>query len=97
MIENVKTYRIVSSGRVQGVGFRFYVESIAEEYGIKGYVRNIAGGRVETVCQGEEKSLDNFIKKVKKGPSFSLVTDTRIEVINDSKEYSKFEIRYSQY
>jgi acylphosphatase len=94
MIENVKTYRIVSSGRVQGVGFRFYVESIAGEYGINGYVRNIANGRVETVCQGEEKSLNKFIERLKKGPSFSLVTDTRIEEINDSKKYSTFEIRY---
>jgi len=94
MIGNVKTYRLTSSGRVQGVGFRYYVESVAEEYDINGYVRNTFDGKVETVCQGKAGNLNKFIEKVKKGPSFSFVADTKIEVIKDSKKYSKFEIRY---
>ncbi len=94
MTENIKTYRAVLSGRVQGVGFRFYVESAAERYNIKGYVKNTIEGRVETVCQGREKDLKIFMDKIKNGPSLSYVNEVKIEEINDSREYSIFEIKY---
>ncbi len=93
MTENIKTYKVMLSGRVQGVGFRFYVESIAGKYDVKGYVRNIVNGKVEVVCQGED-GIDHFIEEIKKGPSFSVVTDTKIEEFESSKRYSVFEIRY---
>ena len=94
MVENIKTYRVVLSGRVQGVGFRFFVESIACKYGTSGYVRNTFDRKVEVVCQGEEEDLKQFIDEVKKGPAFSVVTDVRIEEIKDSKEYNIFEIKF---
>lgn len=94
MVENIKTYRIIFSGRVQGVGFRFFVESIAGKYGVRGYVRNTYDDKVEIVCQGEEEDLKHFTGEIKKGPSFSVVTKIEIEEIKDSKRYSIFEIRY---
>jgi acylphosphatase len=94
MVENIKTYRVIFSGRVQGVGFRYFVESIAVKYGIKGYVRNTYDGKVEVVCQGEEEDLRHFIEEIKKGPSFSVVTNVEIEEIEDRDKYSIFEIRY---
>jgi len=93
MTENIKTYKIIVSGRVQGVGFRFYVESIAGKYDVRGYVRNTANGKVEVVCQGED-GVESFIEEIKKGPSFSVVTDAKIEEFESSKKYSTFEIRY---
>ncbi len=94
MVENIKTYRVVLLGRVQGVGFRYFVESIANKYGMGGYVRNTFDRKVEVVCQGEEEDLKQFIDEVKKGPAFSVVTDVRIEEIEDSKEYNIFEIKF---
>jgi len=94
MVENIKTYKAVLSGRVQGVGFRYYVESVAGKYGITGYVRNTFDRKVEVVCQGEEEDLKQFMDEVKKGPPFSVVTDVKIEEIKESKKYNIFEIRY---
>ncbi len=94
MIENIKTYEVVLSGRVQGVGFRYYAESIAGKYDIKGYVRNTPGRKVEVICQGEEEDLNNFINEIKEGPAFSAVADVKIEEIKNSKEYNIFEIKY---
>ena len=94
MIENIKTYRVVLFGRVQGVGFRYFVESIASKYDISGYVRNTFDRKVEIVCQGEEEDLKQFIDDIKKGPAFSVVTDIKIEKIKDSKKYSIFDIKF---
>ncbi|MBC8387902.1 MAG: acylphosphatase [Actinobacteria bacterium] len=90
----MKTYKVVLFGRVQGVGFRYFVESIASKYDISGYVRNTFNGKVEVVCQGEEEDLKQFINEVKKGPAFSVVTDVKIEEIKDSKKYSIFDIKF---
>ncbi|GAI13320.1 unnamed protein product [marine sediment metagenome] len=94
MIENIKTYKAVLSGRVQGVGFRYFVESISSKYDISGYVRNTFGGKVEVVCQGEEEDLKQFVDEVKKGPAFSVITDVKIEEIKDSEKYSIFDIKF---
>lgn len=94
MIENIKTYELGLSGRVQGVGFRYFVESIAGRFGITGFVRNTFDRKVEVVCQGEEEDLKKFVDAVKKGPSFSVITDVKIEEIKDSKKYNIFEIKF---
>lgn len=94
MIENIKTHKAVLSGRVQGVGFRYFVESIASKYDISGYVRNTFDRKVEVVCQGEEEDLKQFIDEVKKGPAFSVITDVKIEEIKDSRKYSIFDIKF---
>ncbi|MBE3089371.1 MAG: acylphosphatase [Actinobacteria bacterium] len=90
----MKTYKVVLFGRVQGVGFRYFVESIVSKYDISGYVRNTFDGKVEIVCQGEEEDLKQFIDEIKKGPAFSAVTDIKIEEIEDSKKYSIFDIKF---
>lgn len=94
MVENIKTYGLLLSGRVHGVGFRYFVESIAGKYGINGYVKNTFNRKVEVVCQGEEEDLRQFIDEVKKGPAFSVVTDVKIEEIKGSKKYNIFEIKF---
>ena len=94
MVENIKTYNVLISGRVQGVGFRYYAVSIAEKYDVKGFVRNIRDGRVEIVCQGEEEELQSFISEVKKGPAFSVITGEITEEIPEIEKYNTFEIKY---
>lgn len=92
--KNIGTYNLVLSGRVQGVGFRYFAEVRASRYNIKGYVKNTYENMVEIVCQGDQDSLDKFILEVKRGPSFSHITNFNMEEIKDSPIYNTFEIKY---
>ena len=92
--KNLKTYSLLLSGRVQGVGFRYFAEDRAARYNIEGYVKNTYDNKVEIVCQGELDNLGKFIPEVKNGPSFSHVTNVEMEEIKDSPIYGSFEIKY---
>jgi len=61
------------SGRVQGVGFRWFVVSQAEQLGIKGWARNLPDGRVEVVGSGEVSALAAFEHAIAEGPRISRV------------------------
>jgi acylphosphatase len=92
--ENIKTYKILVSGRVQGVGFRYFSQSRASKYNIKGFIRNIYDNKVEIVCQGEEEELEQFINEVRKGPAFSVVSDIEKEEIKKPQKYNSFDIKF---
>ncbi|MFA5287008.1 MAG: acylphosphatase [Candidatus Omnitrophota bacterium] len=59
-----KLAHIYYSGRVQGVGFRFTAQRIAEELGLCGWVRNIDNGKVEISAEGDESVLNNFLAQI---------------------------------
>jgi len=92
--KKIETYNLLLSGRVQGVGFRYFAENRAERYNIKGYVRNTYNNKVEIICQGESDNLDKFILDIKSGPSFAHVEQVDIEEIIDAPVYVMFEIKY---
>jgi acylphosphatase len=52
------------SGRVQGVGFRYTVQNIAQQYNVHGYVRNLPDGRVELVVEGDGPEIDHLVDDV---------------------------------
>lgn len=54
------------SGHVQGVGFRYTARHVANGYPVKGFVRNLADGRVEMVAEGEPKDLDGLAAELKR-------------------------------
>ncbi len=56
--------RVLYEGRVQGVGFRFSVKSIATGYDLVGCVKNLIDGRVELEVQGEESEVDEFLEAI---------------------------------
>jgi acylphosphatase len=64
----------VVEGRVQGVGFRMFVESAAVGLGLKGYVRNRREGSVEVYAVGEEQILEQLRAELEKGPGAARVT-----------------------
>ena len=70
--------RFVISGRVQGVGFRYFVQSAAVRESIRGWVRNLEDGRVETVAAGEPDAMERFERAIRQGPPASRVD--RVEV-----------------
>ncbi len=69
----MKRVRVIVDGRVQGVGFRYYVADGAKQHNIKGHVRNLPDGRVEIDAEGENENLTNFLAICKKGPMHSRV------------------------
>ncbi len=61
---SVKRIHILYSGSVQGVGFRYTAERLANSLDLRGWVRNLDDGRVEVVCEGPEASISLFIDKI---------------------------------
>ena len=85
------TRRLLITGRVQGVGFRFYFERAARERGVRGWVRNRRDGSVEAVIQGEDAAVAAMIEWAKRGPRNALVDE--ITVSEAHGDYGDFEIR----
>ncbi|TLX77090.1 acylphosphatase [Labilibacter sediminis] len=77
----MRRVRIIVYGRVQGVGFRYFVQEQAKQHGIKGYVRNLPNGEVEIDAEGEHSSLQTFIQTCKKGSRLSSIDDIVIHHI----------------
>lgn len=87
------TREIVISGRVHGVGFRWFVKRIANQLGITGFVRNTEDGKVEICAQGKNKEkMEEFTNLCKKGPNFAYVENVTIDDV-ECEEFSSFEIR----
>jgi len=83
---SVKEKHIFISGRVQGVGFRYFTKMNADSLGITGWVRNLSDGRVEVLIQGDDEALNKMISKLKKGPHSASVENVMIERKSDTKE-----------
>jgi acylphosphatase len=71
--KDVVARRFNVSGRVHGVGFRNYVEHVAEKLGISGYVRNRRDGRVEVFAMGAPEELKQLRAALERGPMMSRV------------------------
>ena len=78
---------IVIIGKVQGVGFRYWLHKAAIQRNIDGWVRNKISGEVEALIIGNDTDVNNLIKLCAKGPFLSKVT--KIKVQNYQKEYLK--------
>ncbi len=81
-------------GRVQGVGYRFFVESAAVEMGLFGYCRNLADGRVKVEVEGSEAAIRKLIDRLKEGPSLSQVTRVEVEWGQRQARFSEFRITH---
>lgn len=83
--------RAVVSGSVQGVGFRFFAERAAREFGVRGWVRNLPDGSVETVAEGEEDAVSRYLARLKAGPRASRVDAVAVDEV-PTQGLSGFEI-----
>jgi acylphosphatase len=79
-------------GRVQGVGFRYFVRQKAELLNINGFVKNLAQGSVYVEAEGEPEQLQLFIKFCQQGPSHSWVEKAEIQYCPE-QYFDGFKIR----
>ena len=84
---------IFYSGRVQGVGFRFTVRMLALNFGLCGWVKNLADGRVEVLVEGEEKDIEQMIKSVD-SQFEGYIRDKNLNYNAATGEYTEFSIRF---
>lgn len=85
--------RFVISGRVQGVGFRYFTQDAARREGLHGFVRNNDDGTVEAVAEGESAALERFERALRRGPSRSRVEQVMIDDVEPGVPQAGFEIR----
>ncbi len=83
----------IISGRVQGVGFRFFVERMANLLGVTGWVSNLPNGNVKVVAVGAPDKISDFLLTLREGPTLASVEDvkTSLETV-EYNEYDSFEI-----
>ena len=74
-------------GKVQGVGFRYWLYAKAIKKNIRGYVKNRISGEVEVLLIGNDEYVNEVIKQCKKGPHSSTVIQIKIQ--DYKQEYSK--------
>ena len=87
-------YVIHISGRVQGVGFRWFTEKEARARNVKGYVRNLQDGRVEVVAQGEREDVAQLCDALRQGPSASRVDAVAMTPVGVDAALSSFSVRF---
>jgi acylphosphatase len=85
--------RFIVSGRVQGVGFRYFAQDAARRDGINGYVTNRDDGTVEAVAEGEAEAIERFERALRRGPSQSRVEQVSVDEIEPAQGRSGFIIR----
>jgi len=87
-------YEIVITGRVQGVGYRYFTLKKAAEFHIKGWVKNTTDGRVEVVAQGDETDVNTFIDYLQMGPPLARVDKLSKYKMHDLTDFHKFSVKY---
>jgi acylphosphatase len=85
--------RYVITGRVQGVGFRWFTHDAAARDGVHGWVRNLADGSVEVVAEGDAASVARFESSLRRGPSSARVERFEAEALAPTERSAGFEIR----
>jgi acylphosphatase len=83
-------------GRVQGVGFRAFVQQSGLQLGLKGWVRNVGWDQVEALAEGGQPTLEQFVEAVRTGPRASHVEDARVEWEPATGDFAAFEVKASR-
>ena len=88
----IKTEQVIFSGKVQGVGFRYTVRSIAKRHPVKGYVKNLPDGTVELTLQGAESAINALVAEVAEYFRNHIDEWQRRPLVTE-EEFMRFEIR----
>lgn len=88
-----KQAHIFYSGRVQGVGFRFTTQELAQDLNVCGWVKNLGDGRVEVVAEAEEEVLKDFLGRINRYFS-RYIQDVGVEWQAATGEFKEFNIEF---
>ncbi len=94
MTDELVSAHLLISGLVQGVGYRWFVMRKANEYNLKGYVRNLYTDDVEVDVEGNKGLILEFIEELRIGSRSAHVTDMKIQWGNYQAKYKNFDIRF---
>ena len=86
--------KIKVTGRVQRVGYRYFVQHWAEDFGIGGWVRNQRDGSVFLEAEGRKERIEKLIKELKEGPSMAQVEDVIVKWAGFENKYRNFKVQY---
>ncbi len=84
--------KFLISGEVQGVGYRFFAQRAAARHQIIGYVRNLPDGRVESLAEGTQASVEAFKHDLATGPAYAQVINIEEINLDPTGAYSSFRI-----
>ena len=87
-----KRAEIILKGRVQKAGFRDYIDEVAFDLDIKGWVKNLEDNTVKIVCEGKSESLDEFITRIQIKEYPIRVEEAVVEYSSPSGEFNDFSI-----
>ena len=87
-----KQVHVLYTGQVQGIGFRYTAEAVAQQLKVKGWVKNLRNGQVELVEDGEEKTLRAFLDKINEYFS-RYIQGVDIDWLASTGEFEGFGIR----
>lgn len=86
-------WEMTVTGRVQGVGFRWFVKRAALDMGVKGYVRNLPDSTVRILAQADVPQLECFVEQIRLGSRHSMVAGVNVIPLDHTSDYYDFEIR----
>ena len=86
--------RYLVSGRVQGVGFRYFVHDAATREGVTGYVRNLPDGRVEAHVEGDSDAVTRVEWAIRSGPGGARVEHVDVDLVEPSGAYRSFRVTH---
>jgi len=85
---------ITVSGRVQGVGYRFFTESLAARLGVNGWSMNMPDGSVTAEVEGDREAVEKFVAELKDGPRAARVAEVSVTWKPYQGRYNNFIIRF---
>jgi acylphosphatase len=89
---NRRRIQVLYGGKVQGVGFRYSVKSVAAGFEVKGIVRNLFDGRVEMVAEGPQEELEAFRQAIRESGLGHFIKKEDVNWGEDKSEFRGFEI-----
>lgn len=92
MTDRMQARRFLVRGRVQGVGFRWFVEREARMLGVSGWVRNNSDGAVEVFAQGTREQLSALRDRLQAGPRAARVDQVEVLEASPTKDLNTFRI-----
>ena len=90
----VVAFDVRVSGRVQGVGYRYYARASAHTAGVTGYVRNVPNGTVEAVIVGPAEACEDMLAALRKGPRGGRVDAVSAQPLSPPPRYEDFRVTF---